>query len=151
MKQMMVSIFLINGQKISCIGMESDIPADTADLSVFTDLTNSANDLQYVSFNDSVELSFGFIPKDTMLEIYDRILTNDGSDKYSSNVMDVISITLNDENSGSFIINKNKATMLSSDLEDYEPGKAIRGFSFSVECEKKNYLYAFVIQTDASY
>lgn len=135
----------INGHNISCVGIESD---DMANKSDFTDLTKSVDDLYYVSFDDSVELSFGFTPKEPVLKVYDRILENDGSDKYSDELTDVIEVPLNN-NRGSFILKEHKAAMLSSDLKDYESGKTVRGFSFSVEYEEKNYLYMFAVRTDA--
>ena len=138
----------VNGQRLLCVGKQSDEAADAAGLSGFDELIKSENELPYIHLGDSVEFLFGFTPKENELTVYDRILTNTGSDKYAADATETINLNLT-ENKCGFDLTENPAAMASSDSEDYESGKTIRGFSFSVKYEGKEYLYAFAVRTDA--
>ncbi|MDQ2086992.1 hypothetical protein RBH29_11195 [Herbivorax sp. ANBcel31] len=140
----------INGQPISVIGAQSEESASAANLTNFVELVKNKNieELPYVDLGDSIELVFDFMPEKDELVVYDRLLRKTGADKYAKDTMGAINISLV-EKKGMLKIISNPAAMLSSHSEDYEKGKSIRGFSFSVKSEGKNYIYAFAIRTDA--
>lgn len=138
-----------NGQEINCIGMISDDSPNEADLSIFTELITSKNELCFVNLGENIELSCEFATELSEITLYDRILTDAGLNKYDNELTQELKVEL-DKNKGSFSLNSSSAAFLSSDSRDFESGETLRGFSFSLEHDGKDYLYCFAVHTDAA-
>ncbi|HEX3029632.1 MAG TPA: hypothetical protein VHT34_10105 [Clostridia bacterium] len=114
-------------------------------------LKKSANTVPYIKLGKTITIEFKKSRPDTV-EIYDYILTKNGDRKYDDRSKVRIPATIKDGKC-SFKFKGNPASMLSSNSEDYKPGRTLRGFQVickwsnksADECE-----YGFVIRTDAS-
>lgn len=93
----------------------------------------------YLHFSDTIPES---------IEMYDYVLQEDGTMKYSSLATESVSLELTDK-VGSFKLKENLSSKLSSNSNDYEPGKLIRGFRLIGKWDEQLREYAFVIRSDA--
>lgn len=138
-----------NNTPILCVGVQSDASPALSELPNFKSIMKKLDNLPYIKLGDKIEFELPPEVKESKIKVYDRILFNNGSDKYSTNVINIIDVDLADKKV-SFNLDENKAAFLSSDLNDYAFGAIIRGFSFSLEINGQKYLYAFALRTDAS-
>jgi hypothetical protein len=108
-----------------------------------------SGDLVYLKNKEFITIKFDGKSPDTV-KLTEHIIKADGTPKYTTeNEGTVIDITFKN-GKGSFIIQPNYATALSSNSNDYLPGNTIKGYRLlcnwgTDECE-----YAFVIRGDAA-
>lgn len=100
----------------------------------------------YVPIGEEISVDFGELPPDDYV-LYDYVLNEDGTIKYSSLATETVSIQVSN-NVGTFQLNENLSSKFSSDSSDYEPGRLLRGFLFIINTGDVQQEYAFVIRTD---
>ncbi|MNP63489.1 hypothetical protein D3C76_1588940 [compost metagenome] len=81
--------------------------------------------------------------------LYDYVLNEDGTIKYSSLATETVSIQVSN-NVGTFKLNENLSSKFSSNSKDYESGNLLRGFLLITTSGDKQVEYAFVIKSDIS-
>ncbi|MNI08285.1 hypothetical protein D3C73_613150 [compost metagenome] len=104
--------------------------------------------IPYVKIGEVVTINFGDIPADNYV-LYDYVLNEDGTIKYSSLATETVSIQVSN-NVGTFKLNENLSSKFSSNSKDYEPGNLLRGFLLITTSGDKQVEYAFVIKSDIS-
>lgn len=107
----------------------------------------------YIKLGKEFNFEFKQNPPET-IEIYDYVLNENGDNRYPDKRTIVhIPVKLK-AGKCSFEFNEHPASFLSSDSEDYKPGRTLRGFKVicrwesnktTNECE-----YGFIIRTDAN-
>lgn len=104
-------------------------------------------DLPYVALGDEVVIEATNFEAD-LFTVEDAILKKDGTFKYgeqSTNVYDVEVV----DGIAKFQIPDHFATSLSSNTEDYKQGHTIRAFVLRAKIDKADFVFAFVIRTNA--
>lgn len=104
--------------------------------------------IPYVKIGEVISINFQDSPPD-QYELYDYILNEDGTIKYSSLATETVKLQI-DKNIGTFTLNENLSSKFSSDTKDYEPGGLLRGFLLIAQQGDKQQEYAFVIKSDAN-
>jgi hypothetical protein len=101
----------------------------------------------YIHLGETIQMEVeGAYPDKVELNNY--ILKENGDQKYTGK--EVINIPINFTNGkGIFRLEKHMAAFLSSNIEDYEPGKTIRGFRLICSWGENECEYAYIIRTDA--
>lgn len=118
------------------------------DSSLFQSIIADKNvTIPYVKIGEVVSINFGEIPTDQFV-LYDYVLNEDGSIKFSSLATETVPIHVS-ENVGTFKLNENLSSNFSSNSKDYEPGNLLRGFRLITTFGDKQQEYAFVIKSDA--
>lgn len=102
--------------------------------------------IPYVKIGEVVTIDFGDIPSDNYV-LYDYVLNEDGTIKYSSLATQTVTIQVSN-NLGTFKLNENLSSKFSSNSKDYEPGNLLRGFRLITIFGDKQEEYAFVIKSD---
>ena len=103
--------------------------------------------IPYVKLGQEIKININGATPDTY-ELYDYILNDSGKLKYEKQT-NKISINFID-GQATFILNSNLWANLSSNIEDYEHGKTIRGFKLICSWANKKQEFAFIIRTDAN-
>jgi hypothetical protein len=103
-------------------------------------------DIPHVKIGESIDITFNDTAPDTY-ELKDYILNDDGSQKYADPTIQTVPIEF-DGGAGSFILERNWAVGLSSDMKDYAKGATIRGFKLVCSWGDNMCEYAFIIKTD---
>ncbi|MDR1629504.1 MAG: hypothetical protein LBS36_04745 [Oscillospiraceae bacterium] len=111
---------------------------------------NAPGDLVYLKNGESITIEFDGKLPDTV-KLTEHIIKADGSAKYTTEHKGTAIDIAFKKGKGSFVIEKNYATALSSNSADYAPGATIKGYRLlcnfgTDECE-----YAFVIRGDAAF
>lgn len=104
-------------------------------------------ELPYIPLGEKIQFEF----KDEAAQSYeltDYVLNEDGKLKYKQTINQKIDMAMID-GTGTFILQENLMTMLSSQSQDYEPGATLRGFRLICKGDNGTKEYAFVIRTDA--
>ncbi|TVX93198.1 hypothetical protein [Paenibacillus agilis] len=84
-------------------------------------------------------------------ELKEYLLRDSGTLKYKEETAKTITIDLTfQDGKGSFILEENVASYLSSNTQDYEEGATLRGFHFVGEWTNKKEELVFVVRTDAT-
>lgn len=104
--------------------------------------------IPYVKIGEVISIDFQETPPD-QYELYDYILNEDGTIKYTSLATETVTLQI-DKNVGAFTLNENLSSKFSSDTKDYEPGRLLRGFLLIAQQGDKQQEYAFVIKSDAN-
>lgn len=105
----------------------------------------------YIKLGKKVSIEFKHNPPDS-LGVLDYVLWEDGTEKYGH--VEIVPVRLED---GKYVfdLNRNFATMASSNSEDYKPGRTLRGFKAFCLWKNKELdnacEYGFIIRTDAEF
>ncbi|MEA3424473.1 MAG: hypothetical protein U9Q80_11845 [Bacillota bacterium] len=113
---------------------------------IFRLLLEKNETVEYIKLGRTITIEFDY-DFDTG-EMTDYILNDDGTFKYDSKTTKTSEMSV-DNGLYSFILDKNIAVYLSSNIEDYKDGAVIRGFKLTYPCEGEMKEYFFVINTDA--
>ncbi|WP_151733429.1 hypothetical protein [Paenibacillus tengchongensis] len=101
----------------------------------------------YLPIGEEVSIDFGELPPEDYV-LYDYVLNEDGTIKYSSLATETVSIQVNNH-AGTFQLNENLSSKFSSDSSDYEPGRLLRGFLLIINTGDEQQEFAFIIRSDA--
>jgi hypothetical protein len=105
-------------------------------------------DLPYIKIGETFSIEIkGNSPDSAVLKDY--VLNANGGKKFSEETIAEIPVEFKNEKS-EFVLEKNMASMLSSNSEDYKPGNSIRGFSLTCTWGNNECEYAFIIRSDAA-
>ncbi|MEK4509024.1 hypothetical protein [Paenibacillus sp. FSL K6-2524] len=107
----------------------------------------SASELPYIKKNAEFHIEFKGAAPDS-IEMLDYVLDASGDIKYTEKEIKVVPFELENKK-GSFVLDTNLATGLSSNSADYEPGASIRGFQLNCTWGENESEYAFIIRSDA--
>lgn len=109
---------------------------------------NSWEELPYVSLNELITIEAeNFQTKE--LAVLDYILTRTGTIRYNEKSVQASVVPMN-EGKATITLSPNPAVNLSSNSEDYLPGKSIRCFVIRTDIEGSSFVFAFVLRTDAN-
>ncbi|RJE86920.1 hypothetical protein D3P07_17215 [Paenibacillus sp. 1011MAR3C5] len=130
---------------VSRVVNNSDNPDDRSD--AFETLINNKVEIPYLQIREKIQL---ILEKDAPVSqtLYDEILNENGTIKYNELSTKEVVFHFNDK-IGTFILAPNLASQLSSNSQDYEPGKSIRGFTLICNWENKSIQYSFIVRSDA--
>ena len=104
-------------------------------------------DLPYVELNEKIIIETeNFQTKE--FEIFDYILTESGELRYDEKTVQTSVVPVND-GKATITLSNNLASSLSSNSEDYLPGKTIRCFLIRTDIEDSSFAFAFILRTDA--
>lgn len=107
----------------------------------------SLSDYPYIELGEEITIEFdGPVPEAYTLNDY--ILDSDGGVKYSNEVTRELPIEFTDS-TGTFVLDFNPASALSSNSEDYGPGSSVRGFLLICAWGDNECEYGFIIRSDA--
>ena len=84
----------------------------------------------------------------SLFTVEDAILKQDGTFKYGEQSTTVYDVEVVD-GIAKFQIPDHFGTSLSSNTEDYKPGRTIRAFVLRAKIDKADFVFAFVIRTNA--
>lgn len=105
-------------------------------------------EIPYIKSGTIIEIKVkGRVP-DTV-ELRDSVLNESGVIKYTTREDITIPFTFSNRK-GAFMLEMNPAVFLSSNSEDYLPGKTIRGFRLTCSWGDNQCEYGFIIRTDAT-
>lgn len=108
----------------------------------------SLEELPYVSLNELITIEAeNFQTKE--LAVFDYILTRTGTIRYNDKLVQSSVIPVN-EGKATMNLSRNPAVNLSSNSEDYLPGKTIRCFVIRTDIEGSSFAFAFILRTDAN-
>jgi hypothetical protein len=109
---------------------------------------NSWEKLPYVALNEIITIEAeNFVTEEFTASDY--ILTKTGSFRYDEKVVQTSVVPLK-EGKANIALSSNPAANLSSNSEDYEPGRTIRGFVLRANIEGSSFTFAFIVRTDAN-
>ena len=126
-----------------------DIPVLEEDEQSFAPLVTGKEleEIPYIQLGSDVTVTFdGPVPSTVQFE--DVVLNMDGSPKYrkgSNTIVDLV----HQGNTVSFKLPTNPDAFLSSNSEDYLPGRTLRGFHLTFELDGQALSYLLVLRTDA--
>lgn len=126
-----------------------DIPVLEENEQSFAPLVSSKEmeEIPYIQLGSDVTVTFGG-PVPSAVQFEDVLLNMDGSPKYRTEpITDV-----NHVHQGSrisFKLYTHPGVFLSSDSEDYLPGRTLRGFRLAFELDSQEFSYLLVLRTDA--
>ncbi len=125
------------------VGMNSwNDSKDTFD----TIMKEDSKKLKYINLNEEININFNGDPPDTV-KLYDNILDDKGKIKYWIPEIKEIPIEVVDGKC-KFILDVNYAVAFSSNLDDYKPGAAIRGFKLICTWAENECEYGFIVRSD---
>jgi type I restriction-modification system DNA methylase subunit len=108
---------------------------------------NSWEALPYVALNEKITIKTeNFQTKE--LVITDYILTKTGAIRYDERVAQT-SVVPVDDGVATMTLPRNLAVHLSSNSEDYKPGKTIRGMVIRTDINGSSFTFAFILRSDA--
>ena len=106
-----------------------------------------AEEISYVPIGEEIVIKAENFETEEF-SITDYILKENGEIRYDEKVAQTSVIPVND-GAVSFPLPSHFAAFLSSDSEDYKPGKTIRGFVVRAEIDDAPFAFAFILRTDA--
>ena len=107
----------------------------------------SLEDLPYLPLGENIKLdAVNFQTEE--FKITDYILMETGEIRYDEKVAQQLVLPV-DGSSASMNLQSNDAAFLSSDSDDYEPGKTIRGMVIRADIEDAPFAFAIIFRTDA--
>ncbi|MBI9014656.1 MAG: hypothetical protein JEZ08_20630 [Clostridiales bacterium] len=104
--------------------------------------------LPYFELGSEITISFDDDLAPDEYELYDYILNENGTPKYTDNEVIKRPISL-DKGTGSFSLETHFAALLSSHSNDYKNGTSIRGFKLVCRWGEDECEYGFIIRSDA--
>lgn len=105
-------------------------------------------DLPYVSLNEKIIVEAeNFQTKE--FEVFDYILTESGEFRYDERTVQTSVVSVNN-GKATITLSNNFASSLSSNSEDYLPGKTIRCFVIRADIDDSSFAFAFILRTDAN-
>lgn len=104
-------------------------------------------ELPYVALGDEVVIEATNFDTNSVT-VEDAILKQDGTFKYGEQSTVIYEVEVVD-GIAKFQIPDHFATSLSSNSEDYKPGHTIRAFVLRAKIDKADFVFAFVIRTNA--
>lgn len=122
---------------------------DKEDTSLFESIMNdAAATIPYIQIGETMTIHFSDTFPESY-ELYDYVLQKDGTMKYSWLATESVSLESMDK-VVSFQLKENLSSKFSSNSDDYEPGKLIRGFRLIGKWGEHLREYAFLIKSDAT-
>lgn len=109
---------------------------------------SNLEELPYVALNKIITIEAENFQTEEFT-IYDYILTKTGTIRYNEKVVQT-SVVLVNEGKANITLLPNPAVSLSSNSEDYLPGKTIRCFLIRTNIEDSSFAFAFILRTDAA-
>lgn len=109
---------------------------------------NSWEELPYVALKETITIEAENFQTEEFT-VSDYILTKTGAFRYDEKVVQTSVVPLND-GKATITLSSNPAANLSSNSEDYEPGKTIRGFVLRADIEGSSFTFAFIVRSDAN-
>lgn len=104
-------------------------------------------ELPYIALKERITIEAeNFKTKD--FKVFDYILTKDGAIRYNEQVEQTSIVPVN-MGKATIILSANPSASLSSNSEDYLPGKTIRCFVIRAEINGSSFAFAFILRTDA--
>ncbi|HSN66237.1 MAG TPA: hypothetical protein VLS94_06325, partial [Fusibacter sp.] len=104
-------------------------------------------ELPYVALGEEVVIDATNFETE-LFTVEDAILKQDGTFKYGEQSTTVYEVEVVD-GIAKFQLPDHFATSLSSNTEDYKPGHTIRAFVLRAKIDKADFVFAFVIRTNA--
>ena len=105
-------------------------------------------DIPYIELGTTIEIEIkGIVPD--RVELIDSVLNEDGDNKYTLREDITTPITFSNRK-GTFELDMHPAVFLSSNSEDYLPGKTMRGFKLNCSWGDNQCEYGFIVRTDAN-
>ncbi len=105
-------------------------------------------ELPYVKPGTEIVFTIDGPAPDSMV-LRDYVLNEDGTEKYWVDAPQNEVAFAFENGAGSFALRGNFLSLLSSNSEDYEPGRSIRGFKLTCAWGENECEYAFILRTDA--
>ncbi|MDD4658004.1 MAG: hypothetical protein PHW26_03050 [Eubacteriales bacterium] len=106
-------------------------------------------EIPYIQLGSDVTITFGGpVLSAVQFDIEDILLNMDGSPKYRKGLSASIDL-VHHGNTVSFKLPTNPNAFLSSNSEDYLPGRTLRGFRLTFERDHQAFSYLLVLRTDA--
>ncbi|MBD8497346.1 hypothetical protein [Paenibacillus arenosi] len=111
-------------------------------------IQDTSKTIPYIKLGEKIQIDLkNNAPRSSELKEY--LLRNDGTLKYKEETAKTIDLAFQDGN-GSFMLEENIASFLSSNTQDYEEGATLRGFHFVGEWDNRKEEFVFVVKTDAT-
>ena len=107
------------------------------------------SDLVHVQNGETIAITFEGTAPDTAT-LTEHIINADGSMKYESEYSGTVIDIVFTDGKGSFTLEPNFATVLSSDGADYAPGATLKGYRLTCDFGDDQCEYAFAIRSDAA-
>lgn len=130
---------------VSLINSKDSKLENTKDIFKFAFKKDTLTDIKYIKINEKITLNFGDTLPDNV-SIKDILLNSNGEYLYPDKLSVDVSLTKEDNNF-SFLLQKNPMYLLSSEFSKTK--KQFRGFKITATWGKKEYIYAFVIKSNA--
>lgn len=109
---------------------------------------NSNIEIPYIELGTKIKIEIkGRVPD--RIELTDSVLRENGTVKYSYREDQIIPFTFSNRK-GTYDLDIHPAVFLSSNSEDYLPGKTMRGFRLTCSWGENKCEYGFIIRTDAN-
>jgi hypothetical protein len=132
--------YVVKSQDTGSVGSKESVSFESA-------MSKVDAAVPYVELGETIHIEMKD-KKSNAYELLDYILKEDGTLKYKPLPTNTKTIEF-DKGKGSFVLNENIWTSLSSQFNDYEPGATIRGFRL-INKEDKTKEYTFIVRTDAN-
>jgi hypothetical protein len=107
----------------------------------------SVEELPYVPLGEDIIINAENFQTEEF-SLTDYILKENGEIRYQEKVAQTSEIPMND-GAATYTLISHPAAFLSSNSEDYEQGKAIRGIVVRADIEGSSFAFAFILRTDA--
>ncbi|GEM_PF-1087032 len=108
----------------------------------------SFEDIPYVALNEKITIETkNFKTKE--FKVFDYILAKTGAIRYNDKVVQTSVVEVKD-GKATITLLPNPASMLSSDISDYGPGKTFRGFVIRADIEDSSFTFAFILRADSN-
>lgn len=104
-------------------------------------------EIPYIQLGSDVTVTFGG-PVPSAVQVEDVLLNRDGSSKYTTGPRAVDDL-VQQGSSISFKLYPHPDAFLSSDSEDYLPGRTLRGLRLTFQLDSQEFSYLLVLRTDA--
>lgn len=108
---------------------------------------DSWEELPYISLNEIVTIEAENFQTEEFA-VFDYILTRTGTIRYNEKAVQT-SVAPVKDGKATITLSTNLAVNLSSNSEDYLPGKTIRCFVIRTDIESSSFTFAFILRTDA--
>ncbi|MEF2248378.1 hypothetical protein [Paenibacillus sp. IITD108] len=115
---------------------------------VFKKIKTNQSKIPYIQLGEEIQLKLQHDPP-VSYTLFDDILNENGTRKYSHLSTQEVIFHFEDR-IGTFLLTPNAASYLSSDSQNYSPGKTIRGFTLVCYWDNQTVEYSFIVRTDAS-